>query len=116
MANNQVPAPILAPIYRLRFAVSDDIHLLREVAAENPLSDPVKWWVVTCNVNASTGKTLTQGLVPERLIFLFTYVIKKGQQVKQSKYMHLFILDISTASRCPVCSRAFETCRQRLGT
>ncbi|KAM7291995.1 hypothetical protein ISCGN_025281 [Ixodes scapularis] len=54
------------PASRRRFAITDDILLLHEVVALNPLRNATQWTAVTDNLNAATGRSFTVRSVRER--------------------------------------------------
>lgn len=59
---------------KMRFSISDDLLLLREVVATNPYEDPSRWKDITSRVNEASGRTYSVRAVrerTERLVKLF---------------------------------------------
>lgn len=55
---------------RLFYTPEDDLHLLREVAGQNPYDDPERWPKIRENVLEATGKEFSLRSLKERVALL----------------------------------------------
>lgn len=62
---------------RLRFSVSDDITLLKEVLCENPFENIEKWKCIQEKVNVGTNKTFSVRCLREHLQHLMSSFLKE---------------------------------------
>ncbi|KAG0422004.1 hypothetical protein HPB47_002148 [Ixodes persulcatus] len=62
-----------------RFAITDDIVLLHEVVALNPLRNATQWTAVTDNLNAATGRSFTVRSVRERCDLLLGHLRREDR-------------------------------------
>lgn len=61
---------------RLRFNISDDILLLKEVISINPYENNNNWKIIQSHVNKATGKDFTLRSVRDHVEYLLKLYIK----------------------------------------
>ncbi|KAB0790809.1 hypothetical protein PPYR_01339 [Photinus pyralis] len=70
---------------RLRFTTTDDLDLLRAVAAENPFEDILRWGVIHETVVTNTGKPFTLRALKDHLEYLLKLFIQEDKaNIKKS--------------------------------
>lgn len=64
---------------RLRFTYDDDVLLLREVVAQNPIANPERWELVQINVERTAGKQFQIRTLKQHLQLLLELFLKKEE-------------------------------------
>lgn len=67
---------------RVHFTNDDDLHLLREVAGQNPYEEPSRWGLIQRNISQVTGKLITERSIKDRvqnLLAKFAEKIEKDE-------------------------------------
>lgn len=65
---------------RNRFSSEDDIVLLKEVIANNPMSNPQTWIQVAKQVNTLSGKSFSLRSIKDHLQLLLKLFLKKDRE------------------------------------
>ncbi|CAG9859465.1 unnamed protein product [Phyllotreta striolata] len=71
---------------RLRFSYEDEISLLKEFLAHNPLLHPEKWSIIQENVAFAQGKTFSIRTLREHVQLLIQTRLKPDSTIKNNSY------------------------------